>query len=131
MDGESIGARSRYIFTDIDDDHTIRATFEWVGDSDEPDEKPDPKPEPDDSTDDTDDEDSGSSGVADPNDTGVANWLNTTEHVRYLKGYDTGMFMPERLYHPCRSDCHCKPDAVPCSGSGIFGQQHVLSEAIC
>lgn len=96
VDGESIGARSHYTFTDVDDDHTIRAIFEWVGDSDEPDEKPDPKPEPDDNTDDTDDGDSGSSGntVVDPEDTGVANWLNTTEHVRYLNGYDTGMFMP-------------------------------------
>lgn len=94
VDGESIGARSRYTFRDVDDDHTIRATFEWVGDSDEPDEKPDPKPDPDDNTDDTDDGDSGSGGVADPDDTGVANWLNTTEHVRYLNGYDTGMFMP-------------------------------------
>ena len=94
VDGESIGARSRYTFRDVDDDHTIRATFEWVGDSDEPDEKPDPKPDPDDNTDDTDEGDSGSSGMADPDDTGVANWLNTTEHVRYLNGYDTGMFMP-------------------------------------
>lgn len=96
VDGESIGARSHYTFTDVDDDHTIRAIFEWVGDSDEPDEKPDSKPEPDDNTDDTDDGDSGSSGntVVDPEDTGVANWLNTTEHVRYLNGYDTGMFMP-------------------------------------
>ena len=94
VDGESIGARSRYTFTDVDDDHTIRATFEWVGDSDKPDEKPDPKPDPDDNSDDTDEGDSGSGGVADPDDTGVANWLNTTEHVRYLNGYDTGMFMP-------------------------------------
>ena len=32
--------------------------------------------------------------VADPNDTGVADWLNTNDHVSYLSGYPDGSFKP-------------------------------------
>ena len=32
--------------------------------------------------------------VADPNDTGVADWLNTSDHVSYLSGYPDGSFKP-------------------------------------
>ena len=32
--------------------------------------------------------------VVDPDDTGVSGWLNTTDHIAYLSGYDTGNFGP-------------------------------------
>ena len=32
--------------------------------------------------------------VADPNDTGVADWLNTNDHISYLSGYPDGSFRP-------------------------------------
>ncbi len=32
--------------------------------------------------------------VADPNDTGVADWLNTNDHISYLSGYPDGSFKP-------------------------------------
>ena len=34
--------------------------------------------------------------VADPRDTGVANWLNTEEHIAFLHGYKDGTFAPDR-----------------------------------
>ena len=33
-------------------------------------------------------------GIADPRDTGVANWLLTEEHIQYLGGYGNGIFGP-------------------------------------
>lgn len=35
------------------------------------------------------------SSVADPSVTGVAGWLETIEHVKYLNGYDNGSFGPD------------------------------------
>lgn len=37
-----------------------------------------------------------SAAIADPEDTGVADWLNTVEHSAYLFGYDDGTFGPNR-----------------------------------
>ena len=36
------------------------------------------------------------SGVADPHDTGVANWLNTEDHIEFLHGYQDSTFKPDR-----------------------------------
>ena len=33
--------------------------------------------------------------IADPEDTGVAGWLNTEDHIAYMVGYDTGNFGPD------------------------------------
>ena len=35
-------------------------------------------------------------GVADPDDTGVSGWLNTTDHRAFLNGYTDGRFGPDR-----------------------------------
>lgn len=35
-------------------------------------------------------------GVADPGGTGVSNWLNTTDHIAFLHGYQDGTFAPNR-----------------------------------
>ena len=35
-------------------------------------------------------------GVADPRDTGVANWLNTEDHIAFLHGYQDSTFKPNR-----------------------------------
>ncbi len=65
VDGRSMGAVGRYSFKDIRADHTIEAVFEPIDQ------------------------------VADPDDTGVSDWLNTEEHDAYLGGYDTGLFGPD------------------------------------
>ena len=33
--------------------------------------------------------------IADPEDTGVSDWLNTEDHMAFMMGYDTGLFGPE------------------------------------
>lgn len=64
VDGESVGAVRSYTFENVKTNHTISVTF-------------------------TEDE-----AVADPDDTGVSDWLNTSEHIQYLSGYGGGMFGP-------------------------------------
>ena len=53
-----------------------------------PDPTPDPDPEP---TPDPDEPE-----IADPDDTGVADWLNTKDHEVFLNGYPDGSFGPDR-----------------------------------
>ena len=67
VDGVDVGQRSSYTFADLDDDHTISVTF-MPG-----------------------------SAPADPDDTGISDWLETDEHVAYLHGYGdgSGKFGPE------------------------------------
>lgn len=60
VDGESLGALGSYTFEDIVRDHTIQVVF-----------KPGNAP-------------------ADPDDTGVSDWLNTKDHDVYLHGYQDG-----------------------------------------
>ena len=61
----SIGAVSSYTFTNVTRNHTITAVF------------------------------TASSGIADPDDTGVSGWLNTTDHMDYLHGYPGDLFDPD------------------------------------
>lgn len=65
VDGESIGAVDSYTFENVRQNHTIEARFQPV------------------------------SGVADPDDTGVSDWLNTDDHLAYLDGYPDNTFQPE------------------------------------
>ena len=65
VDGVSIGAVSSYTFTNVTRNHTITAVF------------------------------TASSGIADPDDTGVSGWLNTTDHMDYLHGYPGDLFDPD------------------------------------
>lgn len=65
VDGDSVGAVSRYTFENVREDHTIEAVF--VRDN----------------------------GVADPDETGVSNWLNTVDHFAYLSGYPGDLFGPD------------------------------------
>lgn len=65
VDGESVGAVTHYRFTNVREDHTIKATFRQ------------------------------GASVADPEDTGVAHWLNCHDHVAYLNGYTDGSFRPD------------------------------------
>lgn len=65
VDGESIGAVDSYTFENVRQNHTIEARFQPV------------------------------SGVADPDDTGVSDWLNTDDHLAYLDGYPGNTFQPE------------------------------------
>lgn len=60
VDGESLGALGSYTFEDVASDHTIQVVF-----------KPGNAP-------------------ADPDDTGVSDWLNTKDHDVYLHGYQDG-----------------------------------------
>lgn len=62
VDGESMGAVSTYTFENVRKSHTIEAVFEEE------------------------------SGVADPDDTGVSDWLNTRDHNAYLNGYPNDLF---------------------------------------
>lgn len=62
VDGESVGAVNRYTFENVRASHTIEAVFEKIAQ------------------------------VADPDETGVSDWLNTKDHFAYLNGYDTGFF---------------------------------------
>ena len=67
VDGVSYRQLGSYTFEDLDDDHTISVTF-MPG-----------------------------SAPADPDDTGISDWLETDEHVAYLHGYGdgSGKFGPE------------------------------------
>ena len=66
VDGESVGAVRSYTFENVREKHTIQAQFGAV------------KP------------------VADPDHTGVSNWLNAEDHMAYLTGYPDGTFGPNR-----------------------------------
>ena len=66
VDGESVGAVSRYTFENVRQDHTIEAVFQKSEEVVEP--------------------------GPDPFDTGVGNWLNTKDHNAYLSGYGDGLF---------------------------------------
>ena len=66
VDGESVGAVSSYTFENVRANHTIEVVFERTGPA-----------------------------VADPDDTGVSDWLNTEDHIQYLFGYPDGTFGPE------------------------------------
>ena len=68
VDGESVGAVSRYTFENVRDDHTIEAEFALAEET---------------------------PSVADPDDTGVSGWLNTADHIAYLTGYPGGLFGPD------------------------------------
>lgn len=64
VDGISVGAVGSYTFEKVSGNHTISVTFAKGSD------------------------------VADPTDTGVADWLITGEHIQYLSGYGEGLFGP-------------------------------------
>ena len=66
VDGESIGVVSSYTFENVRSDHTIEVIFERY------------------------------SGVADPDDTGVSEWLDISNHRDYLHGYNDGSFKPDQ-----------------------------------
>ena len=68
VDGESVGAVSSYTFENVRANHTIEVIFKAV--AEEP-------------------------GVADPDDTGVSDWLNTEDHNAYLSGYPGSLFGPD------------------------------------
>ena len=65
VDGESVGQVSSYTFTNVRSNHTISVIFR---DAD---------------------------GVADPDDTGVSDWLDTDNHNAYLQGYGNNLFAPD------------------------------------
>lgn len=62
VDGQSVGAVEKYTFENVRASHTIEAVFVPV------------------------------SAVADPDETGVSDWLNVDEHMAYLAGYPDGSF---------------------------------------
>lgn len=64
VDGKSVGAVSSYTFENVRKNHTISVTFQEA------------------------------EQVADPDDTGVSGWLNTSDHIQYLSGYGGGKFGP-------------------------------------
>ena len=66
VDGRSIGVVSRYTFENVHSNHTIEVFFEKY------------------------------SSVADPDDTGVSEWLDTSDHRDFLHGYTDGTFGPNR-----------------------------------
>ena len=66
VDGRSIGVVSRYTFENVRSNHTIKVFFEKY------------------------------SSVADPDDTGVSEWLDTSDHRDFLHGYTDGTFGPNR-----------------------------------
>lgn len=66
VDGKSVGAVEKYTFEKVREKHTIEAVFALA------------------------------SGVADPEDTGVSDWLNTEDHTAYLSGYANGSFGPNK-----------------------------------
>ena len=66
VDGKSVGAVSRYTFENVRASHTIEVVFERTGPA-----------------------------VADPDDTGVSDWLNTEDHNAYLNGYPGSRFGPD------------------------------------
>lgn len=70
VDGQSVGTANVYIFENVKANHTISVSYEAA------------RPTAD------------NSGVADPGETGVGDWLRYTDHAAYMKGYDTGVFGP-------------------------------------
>ena len=70
VDGRSVGTVSYYIFSNVDENHTISVTFAEA------------RP-------------ANNNGIADPTETGVAGWLQTREHIAYLGGYGNGLFGPD------------------------------------
>ena len=66
VDGRSIGVVNRYTFENVRSNHTIEVFFEKY------------------------------SSVADPDDTGVSEWLDTSDHRDFLHGYTDGTFGPNR-----------------------------------
>lgn len=66
VDDKSVGAVEKYTFEKVREKHTIEAVFALA------------------------------SGVADPEDTGVSDWLNTKDHTAYLSGYANGSFGPNK-----------------------------------
>lgn len=69
VDGRSVGTVSYYVFSNVDENHTISVTFAEA------------RP-------------ANNNGIADPTETGVAGWLQTREHIAYLGGYGNGLFGP-------------------------------------
>lgn len=67
VDGESVGAITRYTFEDVRRSHTISVTFQQENNT-----------------------------PADPQDTGVSHWLETEQHTAYLQGYPEGTFGPDQ-----------------------------------
>lgn len=67
VDGESVGAVSEYTFENVREKHTIEARFTATGEI----------------------------PVADPDDTGVSDWLNTDDHISYMNGYPDNTFRPD------------------------------------
>ena len=67
VDGESVGAVTRYTFEDVRRSHTISVTFQQENNT-----------------------------PADPQDTGVSHWLETEQHTAYLQGYPEGTFGPDQ-----------------------------------
>lgn len=65
VDGQSVGAVSSYTFPGVRKNHTIQVTFIET------------------------------EWVADPDDTGVSDWLVTDEHIAFLQGYGNGQFRPD------------------------------------
>jgi len=70
VDGRSVGTVSYYVFSNVDENHTISVTFAEA------------RP-------------ANNNGIADPTETGVAGWLQTREHIAYLGGYGNGLFGPD------------------------------------
>ena len=64
VDGKSVGAVTSYTFENVTRNHTIAVTF------------------------------ARGEEIADPDDTGVSDWLNTKDHFAYLNGYGNGLFGP-------------------------------------
>lgn len=81
VNGVNIGAVSSYTFTNVRSNQTIEAVFDRNSSDGG-------------GHDDSDDDDEPAPDVADPDDTGVSGWLNTTDHIRYLSGYSDGTFGP-------------------------------------
>ena len=66
VDGKSVGAVDSYTFENVRASHTISVVFQEA------------------------------SGIADPDDTGVSDWLDTDNHKVYLNGYPDDSFQPEK-----------------------------------
>ena len=66
VDGKSVGAVLSYTFENVRQNHTISVVFEE------------------------------GNQTADPEDTGVSDWLNTEDHMAYLEGYPGGIFGADR-----------------------------------
>ena len=66
VDGQSVGAVDSYTFENVRANHTISVVFQEA------------------------------SGIADPDDTGVSDWLDTDNHKVYLNGYPDDSFQPEK-----------------------------------